>query len=113
MDQLKNNKFMTLGEIKGGAAIEMANLELRKIYDDIVDPNKDGGSQRKLSIEVVFAPNEDARAGACFIRVKSSLGKMKEVKTTVFFGYEEGHGVCTEFNRDQLDMFPVTTEVEN
>ncbi len=92
---------LRLEQIKGGAAVEMVNAELQKVYDDIADPNKEGKSSRKVTLEIVFAPTEDALAGACIVRCKSTLGKQRDVSTTVFFGTEQGKGVCSEKNMNQ------------
>lgn len=105
MDNLK------IEQIKGGAAIEMINNELQAVYDDIADPNKEAKSARKVTVDIVFAPSEDGMVGACVVRVKSALGKQRDLGSTVFFGMESGKGVCTEKDRNQ-PMFGVM-EVAN
>jgi hypothetical protein len=97
---------LKIEQIKSGAVIEMINNELQRVYDDIADPNKEGKSARKVSVEVVFAPSEDALVGTCVVRVKSTLGKQRNLSSTVFFGSEAGKGVCTEKDRNQ-QMFNV------
>lgn len=100
MDNLK------IEQIKGGAAIEMINNELQAVYDDIADPNKEGKSTRKVTVDIVFAPSEDALVGGCAVRVKSTLGKQRDLTSTVYFGQESGKGVCSEKDRNQ-PMFGV------
>ena len=101
-----NGESLHLEQIKGGAAIEMVNNALQEVYDDIADPNKQGNAQRKVNLEIIFAPTEDATAGLCKVSVKSTLGKQKDLGTTVFFGRVDGQGVCTERNMNQ-PMFGV------
>lgn len=97
---------MRIEQLKGGAAIEMVNNELQTVYNDIVNPNKEGKSARKVTLDIVFAPSEDAQVGTCTIRVKSTLGKQRDIGSTVYFGQEKGEGVCTEKDRNQ-PMFGV------
>lgn len=92
---------LKIEQIKGGAAIEMINNELQRVFDDIADPNKEGKSVRKVDISVVFAPSEDALVGGCVVRVKSTLGKQRDLSSTVYFGTDAGKGVCTEKDRNQ------------
>lgn len=98
MDRDQN---LRIEQIKAGAAIEMINNELQLVYDDIADPNKEPKSARKVSVEIVFAPNEDGLVGQMAVRVKSTLGKQRDLGSTVFFGVEQGKGVCTEKNFNQ------------
>lgn len=105
LDGGNDNNSLSLEQIKHGAAIEMANAELQKIFDDIADPNKEGTSVRKMTLEVVFSPTEDAMAGTCVVRCKSTLGKQRDVATTVYFGKAEGKAWCSERNANQPMMF--------
>lgn len=97
---------LKIEQIKGGAVIEMINSELQTVFDDIANPNKEGKSVRKVTVELVFQPSEDALVGGCTARVKSTLGKQRDLGTTVYFGVDAGRGVCTEQNRNQ-PMFGV------
>ncbi len=97
---------LRIEQIKAGAAIEMINNELQTVYDDIADPNKEAKSARKVTAEIVFTPSEDGMVGACIVRVKSSLGKQRDLGSTVYFGAEQGKGICTEKDRNQ-PMFGV------
>lgn len=98
---------LSLTTLKGGAAIEMVDKELERIFTDISDINKQGDSKRKVTLEIGFHPTEDARVGSCIISVKSTLGKQKDVNATVFFGFENGKGVAAEqnFNQPSFDIF--------
>lgn len=89
-------------EIKGGAALEMVNIELQKVFNDVVDPNKEPTSSRKVSVDVVFAPSDDGQVGQMVVRVKSTLGKQRDLGSSVYFGVAEGNvGLCSEQNRNQ------------
>lgn len=92
---------MKVEEIRGGAVIEMINTELQTVYNDITNPNKEGKSMRKVTVELVFAPSEDAQVGGLAVRVKSTLGKQRDLQSTVYFGSDKGEGVCTEKDRNQ------------
>lgn len=98
---------LTLENLKGGAAIEMVNKELERVFSDIADINKKGDSKREVTLKIAFLPSEDARVGGCKISVHSSLGKQKDVTATVFFGYENGKGLAAEQNLNQpsFEMF--------
>lgn len=101
------NKNLTIETLKGGAAIEMVNKELERVFSDIADINKQGDSKRQVTLTISFNPSEDARVGGCKISVSSSLGKQKPVTATVFFGFEGGKGVAAEqqLNQPSFEMF--------
>jgi hypothetical protein len=49
---------MTLATIANGALMETATAELRRICENIQDPNTKAEAKRKLKIEILLEPNE-------------------------------------------------------
>jgi hypothetical protein len=49
---------LTLANLAGGALLECASMELRKICENIQDPNCKPDAKRKLVISVLIEPDE-------------------------------------------------------
>lgn len=96
-----HTESMTVEQIRNGAVIEMINNELQTVYNDVANPNKEAKSARKVTVDFVFNPSEDGAVGALTVRVKSTLGKQRDLGSTVYFGTDKGEGVCTEKDRNQ------------
>lgn len=49
---------LTLANLQGGALMETATRELRRIAENIQDPNTDPKAKRELTIKVVLEPDD-------------------------------------------------------
>lgn len=100
------NDLMKLEHIKGGGVLEMANREIQRIANDIADPNKLATGKRTLVITLEFAPTEDAKYGTLTASVKSTLAKQQDMKSTLFFGWDENtrQGIASENNIPSLPL---------
>ena len=60
---------ITLANLAGGALMECASAELRRICVNILDPNVKAEAKRKLTIEILMEPDETRQQ----IRITYSL----------------------------------------
>ncbi len=69
---------ITLSSLKDGAVEERFQYELKKVLDNIADPNTETKKARKITIELTFSPDESCENVSCITKVKSSLVPVKE-----------------------------------
>ncbi len=75
--------LLTLGE---GAAVELVNDELQKVFENILDPNTAPTKAREVILKLTFKPDENRDIGRVDITAGSKLVGAKSVNTIVYFG---------------------------
>ena len=98
-------KALTLAIIANGAAEELFRDALRRVAENIADPNTDPSKIRRIDLRISFAPDDDRRAGDALIDVSTKLASVKGVKTNVYFGKHGGQDTAVE-GPQPLEMFP-------
>ncbi|WP_082112456.1 hypothetical protein [Paenibacillus sp. DMB20] len=98
-----------IAKLAGGAMQERINRELKKVAENILDPNTKADAVRTVTISIKIKPNEARQMASSDIEVKSSLAPAKGVPTAFIFDYDkEGKAVIKELStgqdRDQLAM---------
>jgi hypothetical protein len=79
--------LMTLGD---GAATEMFDAELQKLFANIDDPNTKPDAKRTLKLEVSFKPTKDRASSSVSITVTSKLVARNPHEGTAWLGYDIG-----------------------
>jgi len=97
---------LSLDNVKGGAAIELFNMELQAILDDIADPNKQPDAAREVNLKMVIKPDEEGNIGNVGLQVKSKLAPVAPVFTKVVLGSRAGKGEARELISTQQTLFP-------
>ncbi len=103
-------ELVSLTNLGGGACVEKFDDELRKVVENILDPNTTLKA-RKIVLEVTFTPNETREISVTDIECSSKLAKVKPFKTTLFVGAgAEGAEAVEAQNPNQgaLAGFPAT-----
>lgn len=97
---------MDINSMAGGAMAEKLNIELRKLAENVMDPNTKADSVRTVTIQIKIKPNETRQIGASEISVKSSLAPSKGIPTSFMFDFDrDGKAVIKELlspDRNQL-----------
>jgi len=101
-----NAKKMQLDTVGGGALIELFERDLQQVLGNIADPNTSAKSMRKITMEIVFKPDEDRKAATITVASKAQLAGTREVTGSVFLGREKGANVAYVNDVRQEDMFP-------
>lgn len=81
---------ITLATLAGGALIECASHELRKICENIADPNTKADAKRKLQINVVIEPDEKRQMAKITYDVKSNMPGPDGGKTLAIIAVDAG-----------------------
>lgn len=80
-------KEMTLANLGGGALMECATVELRKICDNIADPNVKTAAKRKLRIDITIEPDERGQTAQISYEVKTAMPGPDAGKTMAYIAF--------------------------
>lgn len=99
-------RTITLESLADGAAEELFADALRRVLENIADPNTDWKKERKIVLTIgLNANDDDRRNGNVSVSCKTTLVGVKDVSTQVYYGKHEGILGAVEAPR-QIDMFP-------
>ncbi|CRS28014.1 phage protein [Streptococcus equi subsp. equi] len=87
---------LDLSAIGEGGLQEKVDKELEKVFDNILDPNTDIKTKRKLTITLTMAPDETREVVSTSMEVKSTLAPQTGVATTVLVGQKDGKVYANE-----------------
>ena len=80
------NIDLDLSSISSGGLQEKVDLELKKVFENIHDPNTKSTAKRKLTINIELVPDEKREVISMTSNVKSTLAALTDVSTTVLTG---------------------------
>ena len=99
-------EVLNLANIGDGAAMEMFDLELRRILKNIMDPNTEPKAHREIVLKVKFRPDEERDLAAVDVAVSSKLAGSRAFLTRVIFGKDHrGRVEAREFETGQQSLF--------
>lgn len=76
---------LSIDTLCGGAVQERINRGLRKVADNILDPNTEAKKKRSITVKLTFTPNEDDREDVMVdASVLWSLAPEESAKTQLF-----------------------------
>lgn len=78
---------MTLANLGAGALMECATVELRKICDNIADPNIKTDAKRKLQINIVIKPDPKGQMAQITYEVKASMPGPDAGRTAAYIAF--------------------------
>jgi len=100
-----------LDTLGGGAAVELFEKELRKVIENIYDPNTEPDAKRTITLKATFKPHDEGRdTVAVLLEAKSSVAPHKPHGTVVYVGREAKGAPLVAVERDQRDMFETEEE---
>lgn len=102
MDITKDG-MVSLANLARGACLERFDDELKRVLDNINDPNTADGP-RSITLKVTISPNEERTSAGVSINVDSSVRGPKPVPTMIFIGKDQGQSVAYEHNPEQLKL---------
>lgn len=92
---------ITLANIAGGALMECASAELRKICENIADPNVKADAKRKLQVTVLIEPDEKRQMAKITYEVKSAIPGPDAGKTMAYVAMDPTTQALTLFEVEQ------------
>lgn len=77
------NINLDISTLANGGVQEKINHELKKVFENIQDPNTKATDKRKLTITLTFSPNDNRDAIKTDVNIKPSFASQTEVSTTI------------------------------
>ncbi|WZL82658.1 hypothetical protein QBE53_05980 [Vallitaleaceae bacterium 9-2] len=103
---------ITLETLAGGALAEQFDEEMKKVLENINDPNTDPNAKRSITIKVTLKPDDARNMANIDASCKSSLAPYKSIGTMAALGKVEGEFVAQEFSRHAMQGQRTVDEVE-
>jgi hypothetical protein len=94
---------VSLTTLARGGAIERFDDELRRVLENIMDPNT-GIGKRSVTVTVVLKPAEDKRSAVVSIACTSKVQGAEPTSTMLFIGRANGKAAAMEHNPEQMAM---------
>jgi len=96
---------ITLANLAGGALMETATDEMRRISENIMDPNVAASAKRKLTVEILFEPDDTRQMVKMTYQVKASMPGRECGKTVAIVNRdpETGLGLYEAFVAQPLE----------
>lgn len=79
---------INLMDFADGAVAERFNLELRKVLDNIADPNTDPKKVRKVTLTVSLKADDKRDIASVGIVAKSTIVPAKDIETKIVLDYD-------------------------
>lgn len=79
-------QHINMEEFANGAFAAQINRELKKVAENIQDPNTDATAKRRITVVIEFKPSESRDFGAVGVQAKSTLAPALGAVTAMNFG---------------------------
>ncbi|PEL12713.1 replication terminator protein [Bacillus sp. AFS017336] len=80
--------MIDLQSLADGAVAERINLELKKVLQNLADPNTDAKKARKINLAITLKGNEKRDVASVSIVAKTTLAPAKDIETQIILGYD-------------------------
>jgi len=102
----EDRKALSLININGGAAVEMFDRALKKVFENINDINTTL-KQREVNLKMVFAPSDDRTLVTIQMECTPKLCGQEPQKITADLTLDQrGRAIAFERQSPQLGLFP-------
>ncbi len=95
---------LSLPTLAGGAVNELFEDELKRVLENIVDPNTDAEATRSINLKLIIRPALDRDSAAVRFEANSKLAPTLGIGTAMFIGRHQGELVAVEHNPKQLQL---------
>lgn len=95
-------QFVSLETLGEGAALEKFSDEMKKVLENVLDPNTKATAKRSVTLTWTIEPDEDRSFAHTSLEVKSKLAPSKPFGVPIYIGRHAGEPVATERDTRQL-----------
>lgn len=81
-------EIINLSNFADGAVAERFDHELRKLLENIADPNTDAKKARKLTLTLTLKADDKRDIAAVSIQAKSTIAPAKDIETKIIMDYD-------------------------
>ena len=114
-------KHINLEEFASGALNELINREMKRVTENIQDPNTSPKAKRKITVEIIFKPNEQRDFVSTEVNVKPTLAPALGALTVMAMGrdpktgevdaVEIGNQIPGQMSFQDMEVDPSTGEI--
>lgn len=102
---------LSLDRLAGGALAEKLNIELRKMAENIKDPNTKADAVRTVTVTIKVKPDEKRQVGQTDIGVKSTLAPSRGIPASFIFDFAvDGKAVIKELITNDPNQLVVNND---
>lgn len=105
------DEMVSLLNIKGGAAIELFDIELKNVLFNILDPNTKPDALREIILKVKIKPDEDRFISQVTVECSSKLSSMSALSTQIVIDRQGGVIEARELLQTQKNLFEDSDKV--
>lgn len=107
------SEIIDLSSFADGAVAERFNQELKKLLENIADPNTDPKKARKLTLTVTLKADEKRDLATVNVVAKSTLAPAKDIETKIIMDYDnEGKVIGAELKSGAKGQTFITEDGE-
>lgn len=103
---MSTKEMVTLDNLGGGAASEMFQESLKKIIENVVNPNTKPDAVRTITLKMKVKPGKNDRS-LCTVELScdEKLAAVMPFETAMFVGVQHGVAAATEYAPQQATLF--------
>jgi len=95
--------LMSISNLARGGVVEQLDCEMKKVFENIMDPNTLATKKRKMTITVTFEPNVNRDEAGMQIDTKLLLAPTNSITTQIYMGKDKsGNVVAAEVTKGVL-----------
>ncbi len=105
----------SLLDLIDGGVKELADMNLRRVLENIRDVNTDPKKARSITVKFTFAPNQDRDSVSTKVQVDCKLVPVRSVETTLDIGHDGGKVIAVErpkYTPGQMKMDGTNTDTK-
>lgn len=107
----EGDHFLTLATVQGGYCEALFKHEMKRVLENIADPNTDVSTARVFTLKLAFKPNDERRECALVITATTKLASVKKRATSIFTGRHKGQLIAVESDPQQRGLFDNTPDI--
>lgn len=96
---------LSLATLKGGAALELVDEAIQQLLENIVDPNTDAETKRKVTLTITLSPDAEREMMGLGIDVKASFAPRSTVASIAWISHTHDGVIALEHNPHQKRLF--------
>lgn len=98
---------VSLENLGGGAAVEMFDHQLKRVLENVQDPNTPWKTPRRVTLTVIIQPDEGREGATVQVAAESKLVAPASYKTQFMLGRGKNSGHAQEYPQRQFEWtFP-------
>ena len=99
---MAEEKFVSLETLGQGAAVELFSEELKKVLENVLDPNTKATATRSVTLKLIIKPDDDRSFASTALECTSKIAPTRPVGVPIYIGKHAGQAVATERDSRQL-----------